>query len=86
MCSSLAHLFPFFLYVASHDDIQMEYICKAGLAAGTPIDPSRLPWLVYTYGFDGFACECVMDCNTNVMGYMPSACSPPLWHIGNLTK
>ena len=48
--------------------------------------PSCLPWSVYTYGFDGFACEFAMDCNTNVMGYMPSACSPPLWHIGNLTK
>ena len=69
MCSSLAHLFPFFLYVASHDDIQMEYLCKAGLAAGTPIDPSRLPWLVYAYSLNGFVHERAMGRNINVMGY-----------------
>lgn len=37
-CSSSSHLFPFFLCIASHDDIQ-----KLGPAASAPIDPSHLP-------------------------------------------
>jgi len=61
--------FHFFLYVASHDDIQMEYLCKAGLATGTPIDPSRLPWSVYAYSLDGFVHERAMGRNINVMVY-----------------
>ena len=37
MCSSLSHLLWFFLCIASHDDIQMEFLCQVGPAAGTPI-------------------------------------------------
>ena len=31
--------------------------------------PSHLPWTVYAYGRDGFARECIVPCNLNVMGY-----------------
>jgi len=47
----------------------MEYLCKVGLAAGTPIDPSCLPWSVYAYGPDGFVHEHAVGRNINVMGY-----------------
>ena len=34
-----------------------------------PINPPCLPWLVYVYILDGFARECAVGHNTNVMGY-----------------
>ncbi|KAL0007659.1 hypothetical protein SO802_009161 [Lithocarpus litseifolius] len=55
ICSSSSHLFPFFLHIVSHNDIQMEYLCQASPAASAPIDPPHLPWLIYAYGPNGFA-------------------------------
>ena len=40
-----------------------------GSTMGGPINPPHLPWLVYTYGPDGFAWERPMRCNPNVRGY-----------------
>ena len=39
------------------------------LAMGGPANPPHLPWLVYTYGTNGFAQGCPVGCNLNVMGY-----------------
>ena len=47
----------------------MGYLCQVGPTMGTPIDPPHLPWLVYVYGPNSFACEHAMGRNTNVMGY-----------------
>ena len=33
------------------------------------VDTPRLPWSVYTYGLDGFACKRPLRCIPNVMGY-----------------
>ena len=41
----------------------------AGLVVGGPIDLHHLPWLVYSYGSDGFAWEHPMGRNLNVIGY-----------------
>ena len=69
ICALSFHSFPFSLCIASHDDVHMGYLCRAGPATSAPIDPSRLLWLDYVYGFDGFAHECAVGRNTNVMGY-----------------
>ena len=36
---------------------------------GEPTDPPHIPWIVYTYGLDGFAREHAMTHNPNVMGH-----------------
>ncbi|KAK9997933.1 hypothetical protein SO802_017536 [Lithocarpus litseifolius] len=36
---------------------------------GGPVDPSHLPWSIYTYGPDGFTREHLVGCNPNFMGY-----------------
>ena len=41
----------------------------ASFAMGGPVNPSHLPWSIFTYGFDGFARELLMGQNPNVMGY-----------------
>ena len=69
ICSSSSHLFPFFLCIVSHDDIQMEYLCQASPAVGAPIDPPHLPWSIYAYDPNGFARKHMVGRNTNVMGY-----------------
>lgn len=69
MCSPSSYLFRPFLCIASHNDVQMGYLCQAGPGAGAPIDLSHLPWSVYVYGPDGFAHEHAVGCNTYVMGY-----------------
>ena len=69
MCFLSSHLFPFFLCVASHDDVQMGHLYQASPAAGASINPSHLPWSVYVYYPDGFPREPTMGRNTNVMGY-----------------
>ena len=61
--------FHSFLYIASHDDVQMGYLCQVVPAVSAFIDPPRLPWSVYAYGPNGFACEHVVGHNTNVMAY-----------------
>ncbi|KAL0004811.1 hypothetical protein SO802_012372, partial [Lithocarpus litseifolius] len=40
-----------------------------GPTASEPINPSHLPWMVYTYDPDGFARERPEPRNPNVMGY-----------------
>lgn len=57
-------------YLFANEGQTMGYLCQASPTAGTFIDPSRLPWSVYTYGPNGFACEHAMGHNTNVMGYL----------------
>ena len=57
-------------YLFANERQTMGYLCQASPTAGTFIDPSRLPWSVYTYGPNGFACEHAMGHNTNVMGYL----------------
>ena len=44
-------------------------IVIGGLVSDEPIDPPHIPWTIYAYGLDGFARECVVPCNPNVMGY-----------------
>ena len=68
VCVLLSHSFPFFLCIASHNDVHMGYSCQAGPTVGAPIDLPRLPWSIYVYGLDGFAWEHVVGYNTNVMG------------------
>ena len=55
VCVLLSHSFPFFLCIASHNDVHMGYLCQAGPTVGAPIDLPRLPWSIYVYGLDGFA-------------------------------
>ena len=69
ICSSFSHLFPFFLCIVSHDDIQMEYLCQASPVASAPIDPPHLPWSIDAYDPNGFARKHMVGRNTNVMGY-----------------
>ena len=40
-----------------------------GPVIGESIDPPYVPWMVYAYGMDGFAQECVVPHNLNVNGY-----------------
>ena len=61
--------FPFFC-IASHNDVHMGHSCQVGPIAGAPLDPLRLPWLVYVYGPNGFTHEHAVGHNTNVMGYL----------------
>ena len=61
--------FFFFFCIASHNDVHMEYSGQAGPTAGVTLDPPHLSWSVYAYGPDGFARECAIGRNTNVMGY-----------------
>ena len=46
----------------------MGYPHQVGPVAGAPIDPPHLPWSVYVYGPDGFACKHAMGSNTNLLG------------------
>ena len=64
VCVLPSYSFPFFLCIALLNDVHMGYSCQAA-----PIDPPRLLWSVYVYGLNGFARECAIGCNTNVMGY-----------------
>ena len=47
----------------------MKRLSQEDPAVGAIIDPPHLPWSVYAYGPDGFAQECPVGRNTNVMGY-----------------
>lgn len=48
------------------DHVKMQLVLS-WVAPLTP--PPHLPWSVYTYGPDGFARECPLGRNTNVIGY-----------------
>ena len=57
VCALSSVFFPFllssfaFLYMVTF----LKYLYHDGLAPSIRIDPSHLPWMVCTYGFDGFA-------------------------------
>ena len=59
----------FFSFIFALFDIQVEPLCQASPIDGAPIDSSRLPWSIYTYGPDGSTRERAVGRNTKVMGY-----------------
>ena len=69
VCVLPSHSFPFFLCIASHNDVHMGYSCQANSIAGAFIDLSHLPWSVYVYDPNSFASEHVVGRNTNVIGH-----------------
>lgn len=70
---SLSSFLSLYLAYVACDDAQLWWSCQdvAGPVVGGPINPPppNLPWSVYTYGPDGFARECPLGRNTNVIGY-----------------
>ena len=59
----------FFSFIFALFDIQVEPLCQASPIDGAPIDSSRLPWSIDTYGPDGSTRERAVGRNTKVMGY-----------------
>ena len=66
----LVFSFPtLFFCILVHGDIQLKYLYQDAPIPSVPIDPPHLPWIVYTYGPDGFAREGPVPRNKNVIGY-----------------
>ena len=55
-----------FLYISN---IQMKHLCQEGPIVSFLIDPSCLPWSIYSYSPNGFAREHPVSHNTNVTSY-----------------
>ena len=47
----------------------MKHLCQASPTVSALIDPPHLLWSVYAYNPDGYAWECPVGRNTNVMSY-----------------
>ena len=79
--------FSFALFVMASNG---EKLWQEKPAAGELIDPPHLLWTVYAYGLNGFAWECVVPRNPNIMGdpFPPNtwamSLSPPLFFLLSL--